>query len=195
MGSNAGKIRYKSLDTSLEISGEEFTYPLNAYLGKNLSQGDDIKVILVVKKDPYNRYEQSIVDFEDEIDGVNKTIGAKIEVKKLITDFTEDFKMHHGLLDAIIDEIEENACVMADVTYGNKETPFLAFAALNFAERFLSCDVDRILCSRAGIFDGEEDATAVWDMAPIYYVNSVSNKINCDNPQKARTVLKKILSI
>ncbi|MBQ7226098.1 MAG: hypothetical protein IJX02_05810 [Clostridia bacterium] len=197
MGKPKEKTVYGVTDETLKVSENPYRYPLNAYLEKNLSQGDDIKVILVAKKDPFNQYEQNIVDFEEELGEVNRTIGAKIQVKTIVTEFSGDTKVHHDLLDAIVDEIEENTRITVDMTFGPKDVPFVAFAALNFAERYLKCEINRILYGKADFDEqGKPVNTMIWDLGSIYTINSISNKIiNCEDQQRARAVLKKLLTI
>ena len=196
MGSSKQKTVYGSHDESMNVSDGKYLYPLNAYLANNISQEDDVKVVLIAKKDPFDKFKQNIVDFEEEVNDINKTIGAKIQIKNLMTDFSEESRIHHTLLDAIVDEIEEGTQITADITFGPKDVPFVVFAALNFAEKYLNCEVDRILYGKADFDEnGKPVNTMLWDLASIYYINSISNKINCDNPQKARSVLKSILTI
>ena len=69
------------------------------------------------------------------------------------------------------------------------------FAALNFAEKFLHCEIENILYGQATFIDGNPTNTKLCDLVPLYYLNSVANTIRCDNSQKARELLKDLLSL
>ena len=196
MGVAKEKTKYEVADNTMNVSEEKFRYPLNAYLQKNITSGEEAKIVLIAKKDSFNRYEQNVVDFTNEVNDINKSIGAKIEIKVLVTDFSFEKGVHHDLLDAIVDEIEEDSVITADITFGPKDVPIVTFAALNFAEKYLNCEVNRILYGKADFNEfGKPVNNMIWDLSTTYYINSISNKINCEDPKKARMVLKKLLSI
>ena len=46
---------------------------------------------------------------------------------------------------SIVDELEIGARVLVDTTYGPKDLPIVIFTALNFAEKFLECQIDNII--------------------------------------------------
>ncbi len=195
MGATKGKTKYEVADNTMNVSDQKFRYPLNAYLQKNIAAGEEAKIVLIAQKDSLSRYEQNVVDFTNEVNDINKSIGAKIEIKVLVADFSFEKVAHHDLLDAIVDEIEEDSVITADITYGPKDVPIVTFAALNFAEKYLNCEVNRILYGKADLNEFGKPVNNIWDLSTTYYINSISNKINCDDPKKARTVLKKLLSI
>ena len=65
----------------------------------------------------------------------------------------------------------------------------------NFAEKFLGCDIDNIIYGQANFVDGKPVNTKIWDMVPLFYLNTVTNTIHCDTPEKARKTLKSLLSL
>ena len=95
----------------------------------------------------------------------------------------------------IVDEIEDNSHIICDTTYGPKDLPIVLFSVLNFAEKYLKCDIDNILYGQATFVDGKPTDTKLCDMSPLYYLNSVTNTIRCDDPNKAREMLKNLLSL
>ena len=63
MGARKEKSAYASTANSLKVSGDCFRYPVNAYLSENMVKGEEYKVLLIMKKDSFDRYEQNIADF------------------------------------------------------------------------------------------------------------------------------------
>lgn len=196
MGPRKEKTNYATTINSLKVSNDSFCYPLNAYLSENMKSEQEYKVLLLMKKDSFNRYEQNIADFEEEIQAVAKAKGGNVEVVPVLTDFSQRRAVHEGLLQTIIEHIEEGSNILADITFGPKDVPFVVFAALNFAEKFMNCEIDHIIYGKAD-FDNKNAAvnTEVWDLAPIYFINSVTNNINCSDSEQAKEILKTLLSI
>ena len=102
---------------------------------------------------------------------------------------------HDKLLLDIVDEFEENSHITADITYGPKDLPIVLFTALNFGEKFFGCEIDNIVYGQANFVDGKPTNTKICDMIPLYYLNSVTNTVNCDSPAKAKEMLKSLLSM
>ena len=49
MGVAKEKTKYDVFDRTMEISDESFRYPLNAYLQKNITSGEEAKIVLIAK--------------------------------------------------------------------------------------------------------------------------------------------------
>ena len=190
------KCIYISDDLSLPISGKAVSYPINAFLEKTLSAEDELKILLLVKKDGYGREQNNLEAFKAEFLEANKEIGAKYEFKVIDTDFSEEKAVHELLMSKIVDEIEDGSHIYADITYGPKDLPIVLFSALNFAEKFLECDIDNIIYGQSKFDDdGKATNTKICDRVPLFYLNTLTNVISGDDPTKARKMLKTLLSI
>ena len=95
----------------------------------------------------------------------------------------------------LIDEIDIESQIMADITYGPKDLPIVIFSTLSFAEKFLKCKIDNIVYGQADFIDDKVVGSIICDMTPLYCLSSVTNTIKCDDPQKARQMLKSLLSL
>lgn len=185
---------YTSEDLSLKVSERAVIYPISAFLEKNLEASDEVKILLLIKKDEAGHYQKNAADFVEEILSINEKIGAKIEHKYIETDFSEEQIIHEQLMGRIVEEIDNECHIIADITYGPKDLPIVLFSALNFAEKFLRCEIDNIIYGQANFVNGKPVNTKICDMIPLYYLNSVTNTIRCDDPDKARKMLKSLLS-
>jgi hypothetical protein len=186
---------YVSNDLSIPVSSRAVRYPINAMLEETLSAEDEIKILLLLKKDEVGHYEKNKTDFEEELLKVNERCGAQFNIEVLDTDFSQDKSVHEQLMGRIVDEIDNDSHILVDITYGPKDLPIVIFAALGFAEKFLNCEIDGIIYGQASFVDGHAVNTKVCDMSPLYYLSSVTNTINCDGPDKARKTLKSLLSL
>jgi hypothetical protein len=195
MKKNLDKCTYTTEDASLKLSNREVIYPINAFLEKNLEKDDDVKLLLLIKKDDAGNYQSNSAEFVKELLAINKDIGARIEHRFIETDFSEEQSVHEQLMGKIVDEIDDGSHIIADITYGPKDVPIVLFSALSFAEKFLSCEIDNIIYGQATFVDNKPTNTKICDMVPLYYLNSVIGAVRCEDPLKARKILKSLLSI
>lgn len=186
------KSVYESDDLSVPVSSTAVRYPINAYLEKNVSSEDEVKIILLVKKDEIGHFEKNQVEFETELRELCK---AHITITTIDTDFSQEKVIHEQLMGRIVDEIEDESHITVDITYGSKDIPILIFSALGFAEKFLDCEIDNIIYGQASFKDGHAVNTKICDMSPLYCLSSVTNTINCTDRGKARKTLESLLSL
>lgn len=189
------KCVYKSEDYSVPVSNTPVSYPVAAFLEKTLTSEDEVKAVLLVKKDELGQYKKNISGCIEELMVAVETTGAKFDYKIIDTEFSETQAIHDNLLLAIVDELEEKAHIIADITYGPKDLPIVLFTAMNFGEKFFDCDIDNIVYGQATFVDGNAVNTKICDMIPLYYLNSVTNTLQCSSPDKAKQMLKSLLSI
>ena len=71
----------------------------------------------------------------------------------------------------------------------------MLFAALNFAEKFLGCEVDNLIYGQVNFQNGVPTNPQICDMVPLYYLNSVTNTIRAEEPDRARQMLKSLLHL
>ena len=197
MRERIAKVVYSSEDQSLPVSEKAFRFPINSFLSQTLNPEDEVRVILLAKRDDNKFTQDHVENYQNEIKEVCETYGIKSEIIIIDTAFTQNKETHEHLMGKIIDEIEEDSHILVDITYGPKDLPVVIFSALGFAEKFLRCNVDNIVYGQAK-FDKKTDevvGSVICDMIPLYYLSSVTNTIKCDEPEKARQMLKSLLSL
>lgn len=187
-------VVYESDDRSLPSSENPFYYPVNAFLSQTMNKGDELSVILLVKQDKFSRCGQNKELFCSEMDALCDSIGATASYKLIDTEFSQSRAVHEELMKAIVLSLEDESKIIADITYGSKDVPIVMFTALGFAEKHLHCVVENILYGKANFVDGTAVNTKLCDMMPLYCLNSVTQTIKCDDPQKARQLLVTLLN-
>lgn len=186
---------YVSDDKSIPVSQKQVRYPINSFLEQTMTSDDELKIILLKKKDENSHYQKNMDDFKLELDEANKNIGAKLSYIVIDTDFSQSRMVHEQLMGSIVEELEIGTHILVDTTYGPKDLPIIIFTALSFAEKFLECKVDNILYGQASFVDGKVVSTKICDMIPLYYLASITNTIHCVDAEKAKKMLKSLLSI
>ncbi len=195
MKKNVEQTVYLSDDLSLPVSGEPYRYVVNSFLSRKVNKGDEYKFILLIKKDGNRYYQKNVQEFRKEAESYCAGAGVKTKYVLLDTAFSEERRIHEQLMGKLTDEIETESHIIADITYGPKDIPIVIFSALNFAERFLYCEIDNIIYGLAEFKENRVVRSVICDMAPLYCLSSVTNMIKCDDPLKARMMLKTLLSL
>ncbi len=185
---------YESVDSSLPVSEEPFMYPINAFLAKTINNGDSLDVILLVKNDDYDCSSDNIERYKAELASVCGNVDVSPVYYVIRSDFDEKKDTHALLMNRIIDNINDDSHIFADITYGPKDLPIVVFAALLFAENYLRCSVDNIIYGQASFKDNRVVNTKICDMIPLYCMSALSNTINCNDPDKARIMIKNLLA-
>ncbi len=186
---------YTSDDKSLPVSGKPYRYPINSLLSQTANVDDELKIILLIKKDGNAFYEKNTADYKQEMEEICASTGAKADVISIDTAFSQEKENHEKLMGRLVEEIDIGAHIMADITYGPKDLPIVIFSALNFAEKFLKCEIDNIVYGQAAFKDDRVVGSVICDMIPLYCLSSVTNTIKCDESEKARQMLKSLLAL
>lgn len=186
---------YISDDKSLPVADKKVRYPICAFLEKTTAAEDELKVIILVKKDNYGHYNRNTEFFKEELAVANADVGASIEYTVIDTDFDESRSVHEQLMGKIVDELSVGSHILVDTTYGPKDLPIVIFAALNFAEKFLDCTVDHIVYGQASFVEGQAIDTKICDLIALYCLGTITSTIHCSEPEKARSMLKALLSL
>ena len=189
------KTVYTSNDLSLPVSEKAFKYPILSFLTQTMIAEDELKILLLIKKDGNQFYEKNVDDFKAEMSEVLDATGAKAEYVIIDTVFSENKETHEQLMVSLIDEIDVGSHILADITYGPKDLPIVIFSTLTFAENFLRCEVENIIYGQAEFENNKVVSSMIYDMAPLYYLSSVSNTIKCNDPTKAKQILKSLLTL
>lgn len=195
MKEKVDQVVYVSDDKSLPVADKAVRYPINAFLEKTIQSNDELKIVLLVKKDDYGHHDKNTEYFKTELNEANEGIGAKIEYSVIDTEFSETKAVHAQLMGRIVDEFDIGSHIMVDTTYGPKDLPIVIFTALSFAEKFLDCKIDNIVYGQASFVNGQTVDTKFCDMIPLYYLGSITNTIHCVEPEKAKAMLKALLSL
>lgn len=195
MKNRATKTVYASEDESMPVSNTEVRYPVTSFFEETLTPDDAVTAILIVKNDDNGETETNIADCKEEMSEMASKIGVELNYKIIYTDFKETLKTHEKLLMDLIEILEENTKITADMTYGPKDLAIVLFGALNFAEKYMNCEVENIIYGQADFVDGKATNTRICEMAPLYYLNRITNTVDCKSAEEAKKMMNLLLNI
>ena len=186
-------------NTDIDSDGEVI-FPINAVLAKSMTKNDVITVVLIKKLDLEGNGDVNAGAFMKELNTINRNVGADINYRIIDTPFEEGRDTHEKLLREMIEEVKEKSLIYADITYGPKSLPIIVFSVLNFAEKFFNCEIRNIVYGKVDFItkeNGESEPSnpILCDMTPLYYLNSVTNSMECKTGQDAKRILDNLLNI
>ena len=178
------------------LYSEPVVFPVNAILAENLKKNDKVKIILLRTLDKDGNSNKNTSLFMKELDSINSKVGAKLTYETVDSEFKETKDNHEARLKAILDKVEENSQIYADITFGPKPLPMILMCVLSFAEKFLNCDVKSVVYGKVN-FDENNKAIfpELYDVTSLYYLNNLTNSMVAADGKEARKNLDEFFSL
>ncbi len=168
-------------------------FAVNSAMANNLQKDDEVKVILVGTTRVDDCVQENAKKFMDELQEFNK-VGASIRPAVITRPFDESKTNFHELYEALLDQLEDDAELYVDVTFGPKTPVLLIFSVLQFAEKFFHCSIGNIVYSKVIFKKGTSEVIPgtemIYDITPLYMLNSITNTIECSSSEKAVKAVK-----
>ena len=179
-------------NASIQVQ-EPIYFAVNSALANNLQKDDDVKVILLGTTRENDFVKKNTTLFMEELTHFNK-VGAHIQEAVIMRPFDESKTNFHFMYEALIEQLEEGAELYVDITYGPKTPVLLIFAVLQFAEKFFHCSIGNIVYSKVIFKPGTSEilpgSEMIYDITPLYMLNSITNTLECSNGDVAVKAIK-----
>lgn len=190
------KVHYEvDGNKNIEYDGD-VCFPINSVLAKKLKKDDNVKIIAFAKQDKDGNFQENEKMFKQELNILNKEIGAKITYRTIETPFIETSEIHYDMILKAIDELNQNATIYADITYGPKTLPFIVFYVLKFAEKYYNANIENIIYGKVDFRnDNNIESFKIFDITPLYYLNGLLDSFENLEGDKARQLLEKFFKI
>lgn len=189
----ASDPKHYPVDGNSEIEYEgNVRFPINAVLAKSLKKGESVKIVKFITKDSKNNYLENSGFFNEELDQLNQGIGANIQYNEIIEEYSEDLRTHENRFRKLINELEDGADILVDITYGQKTLPILLFSTLSFAEKFYNANIQNIIYGKINydsdnnIIDGSQ---MIYDITSLYYLNTLTASMDAPNGETAKKMI------
>lgn len=169
----------------IEYSGETY-YSINSILAKTLKSDDDIKIILLTTNAGDKAGDKNAKLFMEELNSLNKC-GATINYEVISSEFVETKNNFQSLYLKLIKELTQGAELYADITFGRKSLPIIILSAMQFGEKFFDCSVGNVIYLKTEFKEGKivEGSQLIYDITPLYMLNSFTNTIECSTGERA----------
>jgi len=166
--------------------------PINGVLAKTLKKDEKVKVIYIITKGENSDCEQKKRTFVEELENINKEIGAVLSYDTIEIDFEPTKKTYNKIIIDLAEKIPENAEIYADTTFGFKAIPLSLFCALRFVEEFREAVVQYIIYGKIE-FDKETRKPKnpmLYDITSLYYLFKLMGTMGASNADDALKTLK-----
>ena len=122
-----------------------------------------------------------------------KDVKAKIEAP-----YKETSDVVESRFTQIVNKLEDDCMIYADMTYGPKTLTPVLFFALGFAEKFFNADIANIVYGRI-LFDKNKqtaaDTAVLYDVTSLFYLNSLTSVMSAPDSKTALERLSKFLAL
>lgn len=192
--SNRLEKRFYPVDGNSTIQVDEPIYfAVNSALANKLQPGDDVKVVLVGTSHETDSVQENAQKFMEELHHFNK-VGANIREAIITKPFDETKVNFQKLYKDLLDELEDDAELFVDITYGLKTSALLIFSVIHFAEKFFGCSIGNIVYSKVQFATGTSEIVAgsekIYDITPLYTLNRIVDVIESPDGKRAVQTIK-----
>lgn len=196
MKKNLNAMSYAGTGNIKSNYNKPVIYPINAILAETLQKKDELKVVLLKTLDKNGYSGINAGCFMQELDTINTEIGAKITYETLDFEFKETKDNHEARLKAMLDKVDEDSQIYADITFGPKPLPMILMCVLSFSEKFLNCDVKSILYGKVNFDDSNKPVDpGLYDISSLYYLNNLTNSMVATDGKQARQNLDEFFAL
>ena len=171
--------------------------PINAILAKSLKIDDQVKVIYILTKGENSLCEQNKHIFMEELEGINKNIGAVLSYDTVEIDFEPTKATYNKLITDLAEKIPEKAELFTDTTFGFKPETLSLFCALRFVEEFRDAIVQYIVYGKVEFNKetGKPENPMLYDITSLYYLFKLMGSMGASNAENALETLKEFFAI
>ena len=194
-------VCYKGTGNACCNYDKPVVYPINAILSEKLKQDDQVKVVLIQTKSDEKRFQKNTQIFKDELDEINKAIGAQINYIEISADYSEARENNEKRIMAILEQMEQEAELYGDITFGPRTVPMVLLCAFAFAEKFYDADIKRIVYGKVewrtnqATGKSEPHNPELYDVTSLHYLNELTYNMQSDSADKAMKALKVFFSL
>jgi len=166
--------------------------PVNSVLAKTLQKGEQVKVIFILTTGKNSECEQNKKIYIEELESINKEIGAVISYDAIEIDFEPTKKTYNKLITDLAEKIPNNAELYADTTFGFKAIPLSLFCALRFVEEFRDAVVQYIVYGKVEFNKETRKAEnpMLYDITSLYYLFKLMGSMGASSAEDALETLK-----
>jgi hypothetical protein len=166
--------------------------PINGILAKTLKKDDQVKVIYILTTGENSECEQNKKAYIDELENINKEVGAHLNYDTIEIDFEPTKKTYNKLITDLAEKIPDKAEIYADTTFGFKPEALSLFCALRFVEEFRDAIVQYIVYGKVE-FNKETrkpEKPMLYDITSLYYLFKLMGSMGASSAENAMETLK-----
>lgn len=188
---------YKSADNKKLENDISTSFPIIPVINAYCDAGEKIEIIVLgatQKHDEtklYSNCEENLEKFRAEIKMIcdAKQIDTKLSI--ITIPFNETTETHLNTYYKIIEAINDNDEVFADITYGSKPIPIVELIAMNYCVKNKHNVLLECLCY--GEVDHETKERHIFDVTSLFYLNEISDLLSQTKISEPLRIIKGLI--
>ena len=192
------EIQYHSATKKIKETGTYY-YGLSTVIENKLSKEDDnVSLIILELQRKSGAIKENTDHYLQDLQKIENLTGVKIHPRTIELPFNESKTTFQKAFFELIQELEENAEIYVDITFGAKTTSLLLFSFLQFAEKYFNCDVKMVDYVQRDYDEKEKPiigSECIYDVTSLYYLNTLMNEMKCKNGKEAVETVKQFFSM
>ena len=171
--------------------------PINAVLAKTMEKNEEVKVIYILTTGENSLSKQNMKIFIEELENINKEIGAVLSYDKIDMDFLPTKQTYNKLITDLAEKIDENAEIFTDITFGHKPEILSLFCSLRFVEEFRDAVVQYIVYGKVDFNKEthEPENPMLYDITSLYYLFKLIGNIGNTDSKTASKMLNDFFAL
>lgn len=162
-------VKYRKENTG-ELFSEPSRFPSIPMLEWNMSNDDEIKIVVVMADDKMGRSKINLETYKEELAQLSEYMGVPMEINEIIVLPHEETKEKQiQLFKEISKHYDSDSAVYMDVTYGTKITSIGLFSSLVYADKVKKCDIKKVIYGKYPHDDG--GMGEIYDLRCLYDLN------------------------
>ncbi len=197
LGQGMEEIKYLSDSKKIKVT-ESYYYCFSNVIENNVSNGDKAELIVLELQRKSGAIKENTDCYLKDITKIEEKKGASIVSKIISLPFNESKTTFQEAFFKLINELEENAEIYVDITFGAKTTPLLLISFLQFAERYFNCEVKMIDYAQRDYDKNEKPiigSECLYDVTSLFYLNTLMNEMNCKTGSEAVETVKQFFAM
>ena len=187
------EIKYHSATKKIKET-EPFYYGFSTVIANTVEKDDNVKLIILELQRKSGAIKDNTVCYQKDLEKIKSNCAATIEEPKIIPlPFNESKSTFESAFSELIEELEDEAEIYVDITFGAKTTSLLLLSFLQFAEKFFNCSVKMIVYVQRDFDENEKPiigSESIYDVTSLFYLNSLMNSMNCKAGTEAVETVK-----
>ena len=148
----------------------KFVFPISHIIGNYISNDSEVEVILIETTSDKRNTAEFVQEAKEEISGQIFPYTQNIIFKRIKAPYTYSVKTLGNIYKEICSSISKESMILIDMTYGPKYMPLVLFCVLNYAEKYLDCEISKLYY---GLFDNKKgELGRIVDFTPLYLLNT-----------------------
>lgn len=175
-----------------------FYYGFSTVIANNIGKEDRAKLVILELQRKSGAIKENTDYYLADIEKISAQSGVNIEHVVIPVPFNESKVTFQNAFAALIQELEDNAEIYVDITFGAKTTSLLLLSFLQFAETQFNCSVKMIDYVQRDFDETEKPiigSECIYDVTSLYYLNALMNNMDCKSGEEAVKTVKQFFEM